>query len=63
VQRRYANALFETVIGFDSKLREAQLAGMPVSVFAPQSRATQQYRALVQETLAYVHKQSTPQPA
>jgi chromosome partitioning protein len=63
VQSRYGSALFETSIGFDSKLREAQLAGMPISVFAPHSRATQQYRLLVQEILAYVHKQSTPQPA
>jgi chromosome partitioning protein len=63
VQRRYGNALFEASIGFDSKLREAQLAGMPVSIFAPHSRATQQYQQLAQEILAYVHKQSTPQPA
>jgi chromosome partitioning protein len=50
----YANALFETVIGFDSKLRASQIAGQPVTVFAPKTRAAQQYRNLAKEIEAYV---------
>ncbi|MFZ6027376.1 MAG: ParA family protein [Chloroflexota bacterium] len=60
IQKRYQGALFETVIGFDTKLREAQLAGIPIPVFAPHARATQQYQLLVQELTAYVEKQSNP---
>jgi len=60
---RYAGALFDTVIGFDSKLRESQLAGIPVPVFASRSRATQQYQTLAREVYAYVEKQTLPESA
>jgi chromosome partitioning protein len=50
----YGNALFETVIGFDSKLRASQIAGQPITVFAPRTRATRQYRELAKEIEAYV---------
>jgi chromosome partitioning protein len=63
VRSRYESALFETMIGFDSKLRESQLAGIPITHFAPKSRATLQYQTLAQELIAYVEKQSHPQPA
>jgi cellulose biosynthesis protein BcsQ len=46
--------LLDTVIGFDSKLREAQAAGMPVTAYAPHSRGADQYRLLAGELLAYV---------
>lgn len=58
VRQKYNHALFENVIGFDSRLRESQLAGLPITEFAPQSRSTQQYRALASELYAYVQKQS-----
>jgi chromosome partitioning protein len=60
---RYAGALFDTVIGFDSKLRESQLAGIPIPLFATRSRATQQYLTLARELYAYVEKQTLPEPA
>ncbi len=55
---RYTNTLFDTVIGFDSKLRESQLAGIPIPLFSPRSRATQQYQTLARELYAYVANQT-----
>jgi chromosome partitioning protein len=52
----YANALFKTVIGFDSKLRAAQIVGQPITVFAPRTRAARQYRDLSKEIEAYVQE-------
>lgn len=63
VQERYAHALFETMIGFDSKLRESQLVGVPVIRHAPGTRASQQYRLLAEELCAYAQTQVLPQPA
>jgi len=63
VRQRYAPALFETMIGFDSKLRESQLMGLPVVLHAPGTRATEQYRALAEELCAYVQSKKVPQPA
>jgi cellulose biosynthesis protein BcsQ len=60
---KYAGALFDTVIGFDSKLRESQLAGIPIPLFATRSRATQQYQTLARELYAYVEKQTLPESA
>jgi len=50
----FGEGLLDTVIGFDSKLREAQAAGMPVTAYAPHSRGADQYRLLAGELLAYV---------
>jgi chromosome partitioning protein len=60
---RYAGALFETVIGFDSKLRESQLAGIPIPLFSTRSRAAQQYQTLARELYAYGEKQTVPESA
>ncbi len=54
IQKRYQDALFETVIGFDSKLQYSQVAGQPITQYAPKTRAAQQYRALTDEIIAYV---------
>jgi len=54
IQKHYADALFDTMIGFDSKLRASQFAGVPISEYASSTRAAQQYKALVKEILAYV---------
>ncbi len=54
VQAHYQNAILETVIGFDTKIRESQLLGLPVTVHAPKTRAAVQYRALAEELESYV---------
>lgn len=62
--RNYFNiGLLNTIIGFDTKLREAQLAGTPVLVHAPHSRGAQQYRQLAEELNDYVTKQPQVQAA
>ncbi len=53
----YSTAIFETVIGFDSKLRASQIAGQPITSFAPRTRAAGQYRNLAKEINAYVQEQ------
>lgn len=57
IRRYYRPALLETVIGLDSKVRESQLSGEPVTVFAPKARAARQYRSLAQELQGYVQRQ------
>jgi chromosome partitioning protein len=55
--------LLNTIIGFDTKLREAQLAGTPVLIHAPHSRGAQQYRQLAEELNVYVRTQPQIQTA
>ena len=58
--REYFNeGLLQTMIGFDTKLREAQVAGQPITSYAPQSRGAQQYRQLTEEL--YNHVSTKPQ--
>jgi chromosome partitioning protein len=53
--REYFNeGLLDTIIGFDTKIREAQVAGQPITVHAPLSRGAQQYRQLAEELLNHV---------
>ena len=56
LQECFGDGLFNTVIGFDTKLREAQAAGSPITVHAPHSRGAGQYRLLSEELLPYVEK-------
>ena len=63
LRERYAGAMFDTVIGFDSKLRESQLAGIPIPLFASRSRAAGQYQTLARELYTYVEKKTLPEPA
>ncbi len=56
----FGEGLLRTVIGFDTKLREAQAAGLPIQAHAPHSRGANQYRMLAEELLPYVEKK---QPA
>lgn len=62
IQTHYQSALMQTVIGFDSKVRESQMVGEPVTEFSPRTRAALQYRCLAEELQTYVEKQ-TIQPA
>ncbi|MBN1438006.1 MAG: ParA family protein [Anaerolineales bacterium] len=58
----FGEGILSTVIGFDTKIREAQAAGIPVTVHAPHSRGAAQYRQLAEELLPYVAPK-TPAPA
>ncbi|MBN2085758.1 MAG: ParA family protein [Anaerolineales bacterium] len=50
----FQEGLLSTTIGFDTKLREAQAAGLPITIHAPRSRGAIQYRQLAEELSAYV---------
>ena len=48
----FTDALYETWIGVDCKVRESQAAGSPVNIYAPQTRASRQFAALAEEITA-----------
>jgi chromosome partitioning protein len=54
----FADGMLQTIIGFDTKLREAQAAGRPITVHAPRSRGAEQYRQLAEELYSYVTTKS-----
>lgn len=49
LRERFGPLLFKNMIGFDSKLRESQLVGLPVTAHAPRTRAALQYHLLAGE--------------
>jgi chromosome partitioning protein len=54
LQNTFGNAVLETIIQIDSKLRESTIAGLPITHYFPSSRGAQQYQALAQELTQYV---------
>jgi chromosome partitioning protein len=54
IQQHFGNAMLQTIIGFDSKLRESQVAARPITAYAQHSRGAQQYRQLAEELSVYV---------
>ena len=42
-------ALFNTIIEVDTRLRESPAFGQPITLYAPKTRAAQQYRQLAEE--------------
>lgn len=57
LRRHFQPLLFNTLIGVDSKLRESQMAGRPITQYAPSSRGAQHHRQLAEELLSYVPKE------
>lgn len=53
LEQKYPDALFQTRIGIDTKLRECPAFGQPITQYAPRARSAQQYRALASELIAY----------
>ncbi|MDY6875756.1 MAG: ParA family protein [Chloroflexota bacterium] len=51
---RFPDAMFKTIIQVDTRLRESPAFGLPITRYAPRTRATSQYRALAQELIAYL---------
>lgn len=62
LKAHYTTAIFGTVIGFDSKLRASQIAGQPITSFAPKTRSAGQYRNLSKEIYTYVQERKILQP-
>ncbi len=51
MQRGLNSVLFDTIIEVDTKLRESPAFGQPITVYAPKTRGTAQYRALAKELM------------
>jgi chromosome partitioning protein len=62
IRSAFGEAVFETAIELDAKLRECPVIGQPITQYAPESRAALQYRALAQELKEYA-QQAIAQPA
>jgi chromosome partitioning protein len=54
----FRDGLLNTTIGFDTKLREAQAFGSPITIHAPLSRGAVHYRQLAEELYPYVTAKS-----
>ena len=63
LREHFRDGLLNTVVGFDTKLRESQLAGTPISLHAPYSRSASQYRQLAEELESYVKQHTQVQAA
>jgi chromosome partitioning protein len=59
----FPGAVLETTIEIDTKLRESQVFGQPITSYAPKSRAAGQYRALAEELSVHVQRETIKQPA
>jgi len=53
MRRGLNNTLFGTIIEVDTKLRESPAFGQPITLYAPKTRGTEQYRALAKELMDY----------
>jgi len=53
LRNTFGSGVFNTIIEIDTRLRESQIAGMPISSMAPSSRSSIQYHALAQEIETY----------
>jgi chromosome partitioning protein len=51
MQRGLSKVLFKTIIEVDTKLRESPVFGQPITLYAPETRGAQQYRALAKELM------------
>jgi len=51
LQESFPEKMIKTVIGVDTRLRETPVVGEPITMYAPKSRASQQYRELAEEYL------------
>jgi chromosome partitioning protein len=59
IQQGLKKAVFDTVIGVDTKLRESPAFGQPINLYAPNTRATEQYRALAKELVNHGSEELT----
>ena len=62
LEATFPEALFDTVIQIDTRLRESPVVGLPITYFSSTTRSAEQYRALAKEVAAYV-VEPAPQPA
>jgi chromosome partitioning protein len=56
IRRVFGDAVFKNVIEIDTKLRESPVFNQPITVYAPTSRGSEQYRQVAQELRQYIHE-------
>ncbi len=56
MQRGLNSTLFNTIIEVDTKLRESPAFGQPITLYAPTTRGTEQYRALAKELMDHAER-------
>ncbi len=59
IETTFDAALFDTIIEIDTKLRESPTVGLPINLYAPQTRGAQQYRELAEELINSAKENST----
>ena len=52
LRKRYQGVVFETIINFNTKLKEGASFGQPITEFAPNSMGARDFQALAQEVIA-----------
>jgi chromosome partitioning protein len=62
IRQAFGKAVFDTEIESDTRLRESPVVGQPITLYAPGSRAAQQYRRLADELKDYVQETVGPSP-
>ncbi len=60
VKTAYGDAVLNSVIEIDTKVRESAVLGQPITDYAPTSRAALQYRELAQELMQYAQQKTPP---
>jgi chromosome partitioning protein len=58
LQKVFGSGVLSSRIEMDTKLRESQIAGMPIIFHSPKCRSAMQYRALSQEILDYAQEKA-----
>ena len=59
LQATFREGLFNTIIEVDTKLRESNVAGLPITHYYPKSRSANQYSILAQELVNNVQEKVT----
>ncbi len=57
VHQHFEEKILTTPIRVDTRLRECSIAGEPVTLYAPHTRASQEYRILTNELIEYIQSQ------
>jgi len=56
IRAAFQNAVFDTVIETDTRLRESPVFGLPITEYAPDSRSSIQYQQLAEELRHYAEE-------
>jgi chromosome partitioning protein len=59
LRQHFGGHLFDTVVNVDTRLRESTMVGEPITTYAPQTRSSQQYRALAQELVSRLEDENS----